>query len=81
MTPVSRKVLWVGLIMAFFTPPLVGIVYVLCYIFQKETRTAASLVFAWVVVWTGLSLLLFRFFVASGMIAPHVLQLVPGVNI
>ncbi len=46
-----RKIFWVGMVMAIFNPPAVGIVFSLFFMFQKETRRGALIIAAWSIIW------------------------------
>ncbi len=50
-----RKVFWVGMVVALFNPPVVGLVFSLLFAFKKETRRLAFVVALWAIVWTILS--------------------------
>jgi hypothetical protein len=74
------KVLWVGLIVAVFIPPVLGFLYALFYGFNPETRKEAIIVAVWAVIWSVLSLLLAKTLIVSGVISPvSPVQFVPGI--
>ena len=50
----TKKVLWVGLVIALFNAPIAGIVYSLLFVFKKETYREALIVLAWSIVWATL---------------------------
>lgn len=63
-----RKVFWVGVIVSLFNPPVVGIVYALCFLFRSETRKVALLVIVWALVWTVFYSALVGFLVSQGYV-------------
>lgn len=46
-----KKVLVVGLILGIFHPPVIGLIYALCFAFNKTTRRVALYVALWTIVW------------------------------
>jgi hypothetical protein len=76
----SMKILWVGLVVAVFIPPVLGFLYALFYGFNRETRKEAIIIAIWAVVWSVLSLLLAKMLIVSGIISPVApIQFVPGI--
>lgn len=67
----TQKVFWVGILMAIFNPPIVGLVYALCFIGKKETRNLSYIVGVWAVVWTVIYYIIFRTLVSSGILLTH----------
>lgn len=49
-----KRVLIAGIILGIFHPPVIGLVYALCFVFTKATRRAALYVAIWTIVWTVL---------------------------
>ncbi len=47
-----KRVLIAGIILGIFHPPVIGLVYALCFAFTKATRRAAMWVAVWTVLWT-----------------------------
>ena len=51
-TATMKHVLIAGIILAIFYPPVIGIIYALCFVFAKATRRVAYCIFAWTIIWT-----------------------------
>ena len=62
-----RRVLIAGIILGIFHPPVVGLVYALCFAFTRATRRVALYVALWTVVWT----VLYSFFI-YGFLKPYI---------
>lgn len=60
-----RKVFWIGMVMAIFNPPVVGIMFALLFAFKKETRRVAIVVAIWSIVWA----IIFAYII--GLLALH----------
>lgn len=48
----TKRVLVAGIILGIFHPPVIGLVYALCFAFTKATRKVALWVALWTISWT-----------------------------
>lgn len=48
----AKRILITGIILGVFHPPVVGLVYALCFAFTKATRRIALYVATWTILWT-----------------------------
>lgn len=48
----TKRVLVAGIILGIFHPPVIGLVYALCFAFTKATRRVAMWVALWTIAWT-----------------------------
>lgn len=46
------KWLWVGLVLAFFLPPVIGLIYGVSLFFERPYRKEAFIIIGWTIVWS-----------------------------
>jgi len=46
----AKKMFILGMLLPLFSPPIVGIVYSLAFIFNRETRREGSIILIWAVI-------------------------------
>ncbi len=60
----TKHLLLAGLILAMFHPPKIGFLFALLFVFKKETRRVAQIVFIWTTFWMFAHAYLLGFFLA-----------------
>lgn len=61
-----RGVFWVGMIMALFNPPVVGLVFSLLMLFKFKERRGAAFIAVWSIVWTVIFSMIISVLVSQG---------------